>query len=132
MSYLSAERLEELLGDRTLRDLADRDRDGIADREIVEAALDQARAVIDAQLGSRFELPLTQVPALLETIAARIARYQLSGDHVTDRTKADYEEALMWLGQAREGKLDLGLTPKGEELKTTSGGPMHAGGRPVF
>lgn len=130
--YLTQADIETAFGAGELVDLADRDGDGVADAPVIDQAIGRATGLIDSYLRSRFDVPLTEVPDLVRECALRIVRYQLSEDHATDRVKDDYKEAVAWLGEIRDGKLDVGLTPAGEATTSSAGGPAFDGGRSAF
>ncbi|MEM7507632.1 MAG: DUF1320 domain-containing protein [Pseudomonadota bacterium] len=132
MSYLTLKEIEEAFGEGELRDLADRDADGFADPDFVHQAISRAGGLIDSYLRSRYPVPLSERPDMVREIALAIVRYQLSENHATDRVKEDYERALTWLKEIRDGKMDLGLTQTGQESPANTGGPAISGGRPVF
>lgn len=132
MPYLTQIEIETAFGAQELIDLADRDGDGVADAAVVEQAISRASGTIDSYLRSRFNLPLPEVPDLVRDCALNIVRYHLFDDHATDRVKDDYKQALIWLAEIRDGKLDVGLTQTGEAVAPNTGGPAIDGGRSTF
>lgn len=132
MSYLTQIEIERAFGAAELIDLTDRSGSGVVDPAVMSQAIDRATGVIDSYLRSRFDLPLSAVPDLVRECALHIVRYQLSEDHATDRVKDDYAQALKWLGEIRDGKMDVGLTQAGDASAPTSGGPQFSTGRPAF
>ncbi len=93
---------------------------GAADPDPVVAgqALADASAMIDGYLASRYALPLTTIPALLEPLCCDIARYRLAtgGDRTpTDEMRDRHQDALTWLEKVAAGKIGLGLDPTGNE-----------------
>lgn len=132
MPYLTQQQISDAFGQQELVDLADRDHDGSADPEVVDQAIDRADGLIDSYLRSRFDLPLPETPKMVRECALALVRYYLSEDHQTDRVKDDYDRALGWLKEIRDGKMDIGLTPSGGDVAATSGGPQSSGGRDVF
>jgi len=132
VTYATESDLRAAFSERELTDVADRDGDGFADAHVIALALARADGIVDSYLRSRFALPLAETPDLVRECALAIARHILAKDHPTDRIKDDYERALGWLKEIREGKMDVGLTPADAAAPATSGGPQIAGGRPVF
>lgn len=132
MPYTTLENLETRYGAREIVDLADRDRDGVADAGVVDAAIAQADQIIDSYLGSRFTVPLLKVPGLVGVCADAIARYQLAPEQVTEKIKEDYTRALKWLGEIRDGKMDVGIATDDSAPEVEGGGPRHTEGRPAF
>ncbi len=124
--------METAFGAREVLDLADRDLDGVADAGVVDAAIADADDLINSYLRSRFALPLVEVPGLIKKCARFIVRYALSEDHATDRIREDYKQALKWLSEARDGKMDIGITASGDAVESVSGGPDHRAGREAF
>ncbi len=132
MSYTSLAEMETAFGSREVLDLSDRDLDGVSDAGVVDAAVADADDLINSYLRSRFDLPLVEVPGLIKKCARFIVRYSLSEDHATDRIKDDYKQALRWLSDARDGKMDLGITASGSAVESVTGGPDHHAGREAF
>lgn len=132
MTYATESDLRAAFSERELTDVADRDGDGFADPDVLALALARADGIVDSYLRSRFALPLAETPDLVRECALAVARHILAKDHPTDRIKGDYERALAWLKEIREGKMDVGLTPADAAAPATSGGPQTSGGRPVF
>ena len=129
MSYVTQTEIEKAFGADELIALADRDGDGVADADVVTAAIKSATGIIDSYLRSRFTLPLAAVPDLVRDCALAIVRYRLSEDHATDRVNDDYKQALKWLTDVREGRMDIGLTDVGAAVPSSSGGAEFGGGR---
>jgi phage gp36-like protein len=72
---------------------------------VVDRALADADAEIDARLGLRYAVPLTApVPPLVIDIACRIARYKLHEDRPSDKIRRDYEDAVKLLVDVAAGK----------------------------
>lgn len=132
MAYITQTEISDAFGETELIDLADRDGDGFVDAPVVALAIGRAAGVIDSYLRSRFTLPLATTPQLVRECALAIVRYLLAEDHATDRVVKDYERALKWLGEIRDGKLDVGLDPASAAPAITGGGAQISGGRPVF
>ena len=59
----------------------------------VEQAITDASSEIDSYLASAVPLPLDDVPAVVETHAAHIARYYLFSDRVTEVVRVRYDDA---------------------------------------
>ncbi len=89
----------------------------IAALGVVEQALIDAGSVIDGYLAMRkpkpYPLPLNPVPGIVSVWARWIARYLLHKDRVntreqTDPVVRDYERAIKYLEQVRDGEFSLG------------------------
>ncbi|KHA57167.1 hypothetical protein NM74_07890 [Aeromonas hydrophila] len=78
----------------------------------VERVLQDARQTIDAYVGSRYQLPLTQAPEVLERIACQLARYGLYDDRATEQIKALRDDSIKFLEQVATGRIQLGVTDK--------------------
>lgn len=132
MPYISEADLIKAFGADEITALTDRDGDDANDVDVIEQTLDRVDALVNSHLASRYALPLAETPELIREASLHIARYILAGDHVTDRVRDDYKQALKWLVEIREGKLDIGLTVAGGEAQASGGGPRHGGGRATF
>lgn len=94
--------------------VADRDGDGELDAEVLERALADAAAEIDAYVSRRHELPLPSKPRVLVGLAVDIAMYRLSAeaDSLTDEKRQRYEDAIRLLSRIASGEVLLGTTPR--------------------
>ncbi|MBS7541493.1 gp436 family protein [Ancylobacter lacus] len=132
MGYASLDDLVERAGEAEIRQVADRDRDGTPDPEVIAAALAAADQTVDGYLAVRFAMPLSTVPPLVRKWATSIARYQLHRSGAPDHVVRDYRDALGELRDAAAGRIALpgvdGLNPAG----TASGGTLAEGSPPVF
>lgn len=130
--YTSKDDMIAAFGETEILDLTDRDGDGFADEAVWASIILQTTSLIDGYIGSRFALPLPEVPQLIAQCARWIARYFMAEDHATDRIKYDYEQALKFLTMIREGKLDVGLVPAGTDAPARTRGVMVSEGRETF
>lgn len=92
---------------------------------VTSAKLAEADAEVDAWVGVRYELPLTDVPSIIVQLAARIARYRLltiGGLEPAKWITTDYEQARADLRAIAKGDMKLGLTPAGEAPATSASG----------
>ncbi len=79
----------------------------------IEQALADASAEIDGYLESRFTLPLTDPPAVLNRLACDIAMYRLQSLrplHDMGDARKRYEDAVVLLVRVARGEVTLGLT----------------------
>lgn len=115
MTYATQQNLIDRFGERELIELTDRSdpSTGAIDATVVAKALADADAEIDGYLSSRYQLPLSPVPAKLERVAGDIARYYLYEDRVTDQVRARFSDAQQWLRDVASGKVSLGATSGG-------------------
>jgi phage gp36-like protein len=108
--YATKPDLEKRLGSDTLVSLADDNRDGVADDDVVNAVLNQASSKIDLYLSSRYAVPLTYVPSIIMEICVSLAvpllfvrkREQISKEHI------DFHEAAAnMLYSLKTGEISL-------------------------
>jgi phage gp36-like protein len=107
MSYADLSGLAERAGEAELRQIADRDRDGTPDPDVIAAALDDADAVINGYVRTRYSLPLSPVPALVATWAVSIARYVLHRNGAPEHVEKDYKDAIAALKDVSRGQIVL-------------------------
>ncbi|CZT36418.1 gp436 family protein [Rhizobium sp. 9140] len=132
MHYASLEDLIERAGLDEILQIADRDGDGAADPDVVEASLTHADNAVNGYLAVRFRLPLSSVAAIVSTWAVSIARYHLHRNGPPDYVVRDYKDAMAALQQAARGMIALpgadGIAP----AQSTSDGIRVDGPEPVF
>ncbi len=75
--YATKADIENRISAETLVLLADDNRDGTADENVVDAALLQASGRIDAILGCQYALPLESVPPMIQWACVSLAVLQL-------------------------------------------------------
>ncbi|MBW7968121.1 DUF1320 domain-containing protein [Bradyrhizobium sp. BR 10289] len=123
MTYASQSDLVERFGTSMLIDLTDRADPpaGAIDADVVAKALADADAAIDGYLLGRYLLPLASTPALLNDLAKAIAIYKLHRDSVSDKIRADYQDALKQLGLIASGTLRLNVAGVEPESSGASG-----------
>jgi phage gp36-like protein len=111
MSYATLEDLKKALTEATLIDLTDDNDLGVIDTAVVENALEAADVEIDAYVGERYSLPLTEVHAIIGKMSADLAIFNLYSRRQgpPDHWQARYNNAIKMLGMIRDGKLGLGV-----------------------
>lgn len=109
MPYATQTDLEDAYGADEMLQLADRDRDGVADAGFIDAALNRADSLIDGYLAGRYALPVAPVPPVLTATACDLARYWLYDDAAPDRVRQAFEDAIAWLKDVAAGKVLLQL-----------------------
>lgn len=131
MTYATLADLTARAGEAELKQIADRDRDGEIDTEVVDAALADASSMIDGYVATKYDIPLATVPDLVRTWAVCIARYTLHRngppEHVTD----DYKAAIAALKDVSRGLIALPL-PSGGSEPTKSGSIQASHAPEVF
>ncbi len=93
----------------------------------VVQAITDASSEIDSYLASAVPLPLDDVPAVVETHAAHMARYYLHADGVTEVVRVRYDDAISFLGRVARGTATLGPTAQGEAVTSSGGEVLHSG-----
>ena len=106
-TYCTSQDLIDRYGEEELIQLTDRTGTGAIDQSVLDQAIADAAAEIDAHLAFRYELPLTEVPAALTRIACEITRYQLYDDAPLDAVKDRYDNALRFLRSVAKGEIRL-------------------------
>ena len=93
-----------------LAQIADLDNDGTADPAVIERACTNATDLVNGYVSPRYTIPLAVVPALLKTIAVRLAIYYLHMDRnsLTEDINKQYDRDIAFLKMIGEGKASLG------------------------
>ena len=86
--------------------------------EYLTQYLGDASAEIDAYLESRFSLPLSDPPAILNQLCTTIAMYKMQvlrplAD--VEEARKRYDDAIAFLMKVADGKLTLGLSTDSQE-----------------
>ncbi|ARE40909.1 Mu-like prophage protein GP36 [Rhodovulum sp. P5] len=131
MSYATLSDLIERAGEAEIVQIADRDRDGAADADVIAAALADADNAIDGYLATRYDTPLDDVPDLVVTWAVSLARYTLHRNGAPDHVEADYKAAIAALKDAARGLIALPLAAGGT-VTAGAGGTMGCHPDEVF
>ena len=135
--YAAVQDMVARFGDLEVLQLSDRDRRGVIDTAVVETALADATAEIDAYLG-RFKQPLADRPPILTRLCCDIARYRLSaasGVLITEEIRNRYQiDVLNLLKALGKGEVHLGLPDGEKQAETSDLGVVFTGGsaRKVF
>ena len=109
MPYSTLTQLTDRFGERLLADLTDRGAEatGGIDEAVVDRAIADTDALIDGYLKGRYLLPLDTVPPLVTDMAQAITIYKLHVHVVSDKVRADYQDAMKTLGQIANGSVRL-------------------------
>ncbi len=89
----------------------------------INQALADASVEIDGYLESRFTLPLTDPPAVLNLHCCTIAMYRLQSLrplHDLEDARKRYDDVLKFLQKVADGKLTLGLSADSQEPPTAN------------
>lgn len=90
---------------------------------VIDRAIKDAGDTIDSFISSRYRLPITPVPTILERMASEIARYFLYDDQVTEVIKARYDACVKQLGNVQAGKVQLGVDGDTGQEPASGGAP---------
>lgn len=107
MPYATLSDLIARAGEAEVRQVADRDRNGLPDEDVVTAALTHADNVVNGYVRTRYDLPLATVPDLVRTWAVSIARHFLHRNGPPEHVVADYKDALAALKDLAAGRIAL-------------------------
>lgn len=121
MAYISKEDLKTRLSEDYLLQIADDDGDGVPDDQLINDAIDQAQSEVDAYLGTRYEVPLSDPPQVVKKLTADLTIYYLHArkDNLPDTVQKLYEGAVKLLSLIAQGKVTVGLDaqPEGSGIK---------------
>lgn len=114
MAYASKVDIDQLYGEDLLIRIADYDRDGTADGEVIARGLQSADEICNAYLSAQYSVPVLPTPGVVRTCAIDIAVYKiaLGRGGRTDEMRVRYEDALSLLERISTGKVGLGLPPE--------------------
>ncbi|WP_316207399.1 DUF1320 domain-containing protein [Bradyrhizobium sp. SZCCHNR3118] len=113
MGYATKDDIDELYGTDLLVKIADYNRDGQPDPEVIDKALLAADEICNAYLSAEYTVPVVPTPGVVRTCAIDIAVYKIAlprGGR-TDEMRLRYEDALKLLEKISTGKVGLGLPP---------------------
>lgn len=113
MTYATKQDLIDRFGNTELAQLTDRTNGTTIDDAVLNKALADADAEINAYISVNHVLPLLPVPANLVRVAGDIARYYLYEDRVTERVKQRYDDAIAFLKNVAAGRASLGVDAAG-------------------
>ena len=113
MPYATKADIDQLYGSDLLVRIADYDRDGTPDDEVVDRGLQAADEVCNAYLSAQYAVPVIPIPGVIRTCAIDIAVYKIALGRTgrTDEMRVRYEDALRILEKVSTGKVGLGLPP---------------------
>jgi phage gp36-like protein len=126
MGYASKEDIDELYGTDLLVRVADYNRDGAPDPEVISKGLQAADEICDAYLSAAYTIPVVPTPGVVKNCAIDIAVYKMALGRTsrTDEMRVRYEDALALLDKISTGKVGLGLPPEttdnGDGTSTTT------------
>ncbi|HWW85227.1 MAG TPA: DUF1320 domain-containing protein [Vicinamibacterales bacterium] len=137
MGYASKEDIDELYGTDLLVRVADYNKDGTPDPEVIAKGLQAADEICDAYLSAQYTIPVVPTPGVVKNCAIDIAVYKMALGRTgrTDEMRLRYEDALALLEKISTGKVGLGLVPvTAPQIDPTTGQPVidPTTGKPVL
>jgi phage gp36-like protein len=127
MAYVTQQQLIDRFGEAELIQLTDRENTGSVDTAVLDQAIADAGAEYDGYLASRYQLPISPVPAIIALYVGDVVRYRLYDDGATEEVRKRYEDAIKFARMVGEGKLRLGAAV--DEPVAAGGAQMESGGR---
>jgi phage gp36-like protein len=129
MSYATLQNLQDKFGPDEILQLADRDADGMIDAGVVEKALADADALVDAYVGKRHDLPLEETPPRVADVAAEIAYFKLFRGDPPEYARKLYEDAMRFLRDVASGAAVIeiagGIEPARDGQVVLADGPAR-------
>lgn len=115
MAYSTSTDLEQACGGpERLVQLADWDKDRIADAAVITKAIAGADAEIDSYVNKQYSVPLSApLPQSIVEVSARRAKYRLLSPRgmVDQFVKDEHDADTKWLEGVRDGLISLGIEP---------------------
>jgi phage gp36-like protein len=95
------------------------------DDAVVTKVITDADAEIDSYLGTRYSVPLSPTPAMVNRLSSQMALYNLYTRRagqigMNETVETNYNNAIKFLQQAARGDVSIGVEPP--PAKTTAGG----------
>jgi phage gp36-like protein len=126
MGYATKTDVDDLYGTDLLVRVADYNRDGVPDQDVIDRGLQASDEICNAYLSSQYSLPVSPVPGVVKNCAIDIAVYKmaLGRGARTDEMRVRYEDALSMLDKIATGKIGLGLLPTTKLAVDATGNPI--------
>jgi len=118
MAYCTQNDILHQLDEDSLIQLTDDEGTGAVDQDVLNRAIADADATIDAYCQGRYSIPLSSVPGMIRQISVDIAIYNLysrRGDVIPDIRRDRYNNAIRFLEKVAEGKIQLGASSPAPE-----------------
>ena len=132
MTYATLPDLIKRAGQQEILQIADRDRDGTPDPDVIEAAIRDGMNTVNGYVAAKYAVPLPSVPDLVRTWTVSIARYVLHRNTPPDHVRTDYEDAIKALKDVAAGRLVLPVADGQEAPASVAGKIMAAHPPQVF
>lgn len=131
MTYATLDDLIARAGETEIRQIADRDRDGVIDAGVVAEALAHADNLVNGYVATKYTLPFSVVPDLVRTWAIDIARHRLHHDGPPEWVVTDFDNAIAALKDVAKGAITLPVS-NGDTPSQSSGTTMFSAPDEVF
>ena len=105
--YATEADLKKRFGAQRIDELKFGHEGGVDIVDVVQVALQDAEEEINGYIGSRYSLPLANVPSNLKRIACDIARYRLYTEDPLEHITKLYDDAIAFLKRVQDKKADL-------------------------
>ncbi len=111
MSYAIQADLEQFISESELIGLTDDEDTGAVVTSRIEASLETASVTIDGYLGSRYSLPFSDPPQILNKLCVDIAGHLLHirRNEISESWGKRHDNAISFLEKVNNGKLSLGV-----------------------
>lgn len=126
--YCTKQNLIDTFGNNELVTLTDRLGNGVINDQVLNQAISDASALMDGYLGSRYPLPLDNVPQSLIPLACNMTRYQLYDNEASELVVKRNDAAHAFLKSVAKGELSLGISSAGESVTSTDFAEIQSAG----
>lgn len=120
--YCTLEDIKKQVSERALLACADDQGLGVPDQAVVDEAIRNAQAEIDAYAAARYPVPFSPVPQVIKKICVDIAIYHLFSRRGFDPEKAEdqvvvdrYRAAVKFLQDLARGLVQIGVAQPSQE-----------------
>lgn len=99
---------------------------------VLEQALNDASAMVDGYISSRYPVPLTSAPEVLKRLTCELARFNLYEDACPEHIEKRNASAIKTLRDIADGTLSLGVSTAASNTLSAGGPEMVTGGDRAF
>jgi len=100
---------------------------GVINTTVLDRAISDATAEINAALAGRYSLPLAVVPEVLARVACNLSRYHLY-DVPPEDVRKRYDDGLRFLRDVASGKITMGVDSAGAQATPSDGAETQSAG----
>jgi len=126
--YCTKQDLIDRFSEQELIELTDHSNLGVINDSKLTQAMMDASAEMEIFIGSRYELPLVNVPKALLPLACDITRYKLYDQAVSDHVAERYKSAIEFLRSVAKGAVTLGVNVNGDSAVSSDFAEMQSAG----